>query len=53
LVVAHGSTLRALIKYLENISDQDIDGVEVKNAQPIIYEFNHDLQIITKRTLHS
>lgn len=52
LIVAHGSTLRALIKYLENISDQDIDGVEVKNAQPIIYELNHNLQIITKINLH-
>ena len=51
LVVAHGSTLRALIKYLEQISDTGIDGVEVGNATPIIYELDEQLQIITKKIL--
>lgn len=48
LVVAHGSSLRALIKYLENISDQGIDGVEVENGEPIIYELKSDLSIQNK-----
>lgn len=51
LVVAHGSTIRGLIKYLENISDTGIDGVEVGNAQPIVYEFDDKLNIIDKTTL--
>lgn len=51
LIVAHGSTLRALIKYLEDISDQDIDGVEVGNAQPIIYQFDKRLNILNKTIL--
>lgn len=40
LVVAHGSSLRALIKYLEEISDQDIDGLEVENGQPLLYDLD-------------
>ncbi|GAJ25820.1 phosphoglycerate mutase [Liquorilactobacillus sucicola DSM 21376 = JCM 15457] len=51
LIVAHGSTLRALIKYIEGISDEEIDGVEVANAVPIIYELDHKLRIVTKKTL--
>lgn len=51
LVVAHGSTLRALVKYLEAISDEGIDGVEVANAAPIVYELDEKLQIISKTIL--
>ncbi|MCT4404571.1 2,3-bisphosphoglycerate-dependent phosphoglycerate mutase [Leuconostoc falkenbergense] len=39
LMVAHGSTLRALIKYIEHISDDDIDGLEIGNGEPILYEY--------------
>jgi 2,3-bisphosphoglycerate-dependent phosphoglycerate mutase len=52
LIVAHGSTLRALIKYLEGIKDADIDGVEVGNAEPIVYEFDPQLNILNKDILH-
>ncbi|WP_056989409.1 2,3-bisphosphoglycerate-dependent phosphoglycerate mutase [Lacticaseibacillus camelliae] len=51
LVVAHGSTLRALIKYLEQISDTGIDRVEVANAQPIIYTLDAQLNILAKDIL--
>ncbi|AYE37649.1 2,3-bisphosphoglycerate-dependent phosphoglycerate mutase [Companilactobacillus zhachilii] len=47
LIVAHGSTIRALIKYIEGISDQDIDGVEVENGKPLIYEFDEKLNIVS------
>lgn len=47
LIVAHGSTIRALIKYIEGISDKDIDGVEVANGTPLIYEFDEKLNIIS------
>lgn len=43
LIVAHGSTLRALVKYIEGISDDQIDQVEVLNGQPIIYQFDDHL----------
>jgi len=48
LIVAHGSTLRALIKYLEHISDTGIDGVEVANGVPICYQLDAQLNIISK-----
>ncbi|USS87018.1 2,3-diphosphoglycerate-dependent phosphoglycerate mutase [Fructilactobacillus cliffordii] len=51
LIVAHGSSLRALIKYLEHLSDVAIDGVEVPNAQPIVYTLDDQLQIADKQIL--
>lgn len=51
LIVAHGSTLRALIKYLDKISDKDIDKVEVPNGKPIVYEFDSRLNIISKKMM--
>lgn len=51
IIVAHGSTLRALIKYIEEISDSEIDGVEVENAIPIVYELDNRLKVISKREL--
>ena len=51
LVVAHGSTLRAMIQFIEHISDQGIDGVEVANGTPIIYELDHRLKIVEKKIL--
>ncbi len=51
LIVAHGSTLRALIKYLDQVSDDQISQVEVPNAQPILYEFDQNLKILNKKLL--
>ncbi|MBP2058844.1 2,3-bisphosphoglycerate-dependent phosphoglycerate mutase [Lactobacillus colini] len=51
LIVAHGSSLRALIKKLEHINNQDIVKVEVPNAQPIVYSFDKNLKIIKKQIL--
>lgn len=48
LVVAHGSTLRAMIKYLEHISDTGIDGVEVANGVPICYHLDRNLRVTGK-----
>ena len=48
LIVAHGSSLRALIKYLDGISDDDIDKVEVPNGKPILYRFDDHLNVIKK-----
>jgi len=46
LISAHGNSLRALIKMLDGISDQDIVGVNVPNGQPLVYELDADLKPI-------
>lgn len=51
LIVAHGSSLRALVKYIEQIPDDQIDQVEVPNGQPIIYQFDDRLQLLSKEIL--
>ncbi|MEO7072832.1 MAG: 2,3-diphosphoglycerate-dependent phosphoglycerate mutase [Rhodanobacter sp.] len=44
LVVAHGNSLRALVKYLDDISDEAIVGLNVPNGVPLVYEFDDDLK---------
>jgi 2,3-bisphosphoglycerate-dependent phosphoglycerate mutase len=44
LVVAHGNSLRALIKYLDGISDEAIVALNVPNGVPLVYEFDDDLK---------
>jgi 2,3-bisphosphoglycerate-dependent phosphoglycerate mutase len=54
LVSAHGNSLRAITKYLENISDEDIPGLEIPTGTPIIYEIevtNESPKIISKEIL--
>jgi len=51
LVVAHGSTLRALIKYLDGVADADISQVEVANGEPIQYDFDDRLNVLRKLIL--
>ena len=51
LIVAHGSSLRALVKYIEQIPDDQIDQVEVPNGQPIVYQFDERLQLMNKEIL--
>ena len=46
IVVAHGNSLRALIKYLDNISDEDIVSLEIETGNPICYELDDDLKPI-------
>lgn len=48
LVVAHGNSLRSIIKYLENISDSEIMNVEIPTGIPYVYEMNDKLEIINK-----
>jgi 2,3-bisphosphoglycerate-dependent phosphoglycerate mutase len=44
IVAAHGNSLRALVKHLSAISDDDITGLEIPTGQPIVYEFDEALQ---------
>ena len=53
IIVAHGNSLRALIKYLDNISDDDIAGVEVATGNPICYELDDNLKPIRHYYLKS
>ena len=46
LVSAHGNSLRALVKYLDNIADQDIVGLNIPNGEPLVYELDADLHPI-------
>jgi len=51
LIVAHGNSLRAITKYLENISNKDIPNLEIPLGTPIIYELDKNLNIIKKTIL--
>jgi len=46
LIAAHGNSLRALIKYLDNISDEEIVGLNVPTGIPLVYELKDDLSPI-------
>ena len=41
IVAAHGNSLRSLIKYIENISDEDIPNLELQTGKAIIYEYDN------------
>jgi 2,3-bisphosphoglycerate-dependent phosphoglycerate mutase len=45
LVVAHGNSIRALVKHLSNVGDQDIVGVEIPTGEPLVYELDGDLGV--------
>lgn len=46
IIVAHGNSLRGLMKYLDNISDEDIMKLEIQTGNPICYELNDNLKPI-------
>lgn len=48
IVSAHGNSLRALVKHLSNIPDDEITGLEIPTGQPIIYELDDDLSEIER-----
>ncbi len=43
LIVAHGNSLRALVKHLDQISDDDISGLNIPTGAPLVYELDEDL----------
>ena len=48
VIVAHGNSLRAIVKNLDGISDQDILGVNIPTGMPLVYEFDKDLKVLKK-----
>jgi 2,3-bisphosphoglycerate-dependent phosphoglycerate mutase len=48
LITAHGNSIRAIVKYLDAISDADIAGVNIPTGIPLLYELNEKFEPITK-----
>ena len=48
LVAAHGNSLRALVKHLDDISDDDIAALNIPTGMPLVYELDDDFQPITR-----
>jgi 2,3-bisphosphoglycerate-dependent phosphoglycerate mutase len=44
IIAAHGNSLRALVKYLDNVSDQEIVGLNIPTGQPLVYELDRELK---------
>jgi len=44
LIAAHGNSIRALVKYLDNIGDDEIVGLNIPNGIPLVYELDADLR---------
>lgn len=51
LIAAHGNSLRALVKMFDGMSDDEITGVNIPTGVPLVYEFDGDFNIISKRYL--
>jgi 2,3-bisphosphoglycerate-dependent phosphoglycerate mutase len=48
LVVAHGNSLRALVKHLDDISDEDIAGLNIPTGIPLVYRLDDDLRPVNR-----
>jgi 2,3-bisphosphoglycerate-dependent phosphoglycerate mutase len=48
LIAAHGNSLRGIIKYLSNIGDEEIVGLEIPTGKPIVYELGDDLSVLRR-----
>lgn len=51
LISAHGNSLRALVKNLEDLSDKEIVGIEIPTGVPIVYRLDNDGRIMEKTVL--
>lgn len=48
MIAAHGNSLRAIVKYLDEISDEDIAGVNIPTGIPLVYELDEDMKPVKK-----
>lgn len=53
LVVAHGNSLRALVKHLDGLSDEEIAGREIPTGVPLLYRFGQGMQVQLRQELVS
>ena len=44
LIAAHGNSLRAIVKHLDGISDEDIAGLNIPTGMPLVYELDDDMR---------
>jgi len=51
VIAAHGNSIRALVKYLDGISDADIVNLNIPNGIPLVYDLDVDLKPISRRYL--
>lgn len=47
IVAAHGNSLRALVKYLDNLSNEEVTNINIPTGIPLVYELDEDLKPIT------
>ncbi len=48
LIVAHGNSIRALVKHFEKLSDDEIVGVNIPTGVPLVYEFDGNFKVVDK-----
>ncbi|MFP4020712.1 MAG: 2,3-diphosphoglycerate-dependent phosphoglycerate mutase [Halanaerobium sp.] len=48
IISAHGNSLRALVKHLDDISDEDISSLNIPTGRPLVYEFDQELNVQDK-----
>jgi len=46
LISAHGNSIRALVKHLSGLGDEEVVGVEIPTGQPLVYELDDDLRLV-------
>lgn len=51
LISAHGNSLRACVKYIENLSDEEVVSLEIATGEPIVYEWHQDTFVKPKRQI--
>ncbi len=51
LIVAHGNSLRSLVKHLDKLSNEEILGLNIPTGIPLVYELNEEMEVITKQYL--
>lgn len=48
IIAAHGNSLRALVKYFDNLTKEEILGVNIPTGAPLVYEFDDDFKVLNK-----
>ena len=48
MIAAHGNSLRALVKYLDNVSEADIVELNIPTGMPLVYELDDDLKALNR-----
>jgi 2,3-bisphosphoglycerate-dependent phosphoglycerate mutase len=51
LIAAHGNSLRALVKHLDDVSEEEIVGLNIPTGIPLVYELDESLQPVSSRYL--